>query len=85
MRAVCVRGRHFNGRQPSDLHKNVSTAGDVILGGGGGGGAYARDKNTSVGICTKNAGGVGGLCARGAYLRDTTVFRNLGCMAVHPS
>ena len=40
-------------------------------GGGGGGGAYERDKNTSAGLCTKNAGG--GLCARGAYLRDTTV------------
>ena len=25
--------------------------------GGGGGGAYARDKNTSVRVCAKNAGG----------------------------
>ena len=27
-------------------------------GGGGGGGAYARDKNTSVRVCAKNAGGL---------------------------
>ena len=33
---------------------------------GGGGGAYAQDKNTSVRVCAKNAGG--------AYLRDTTVI-----------
>ena len=31
----------------------------------GDGGAYARDKNTSARLCTKNAGGGGGLCARG--------------------
>ena len=36
-----------------------------------GGGAYAQDKNTSVELCAKNAGGA---YARGeAYLRDTTV------------
>ena len=35
-------------------------------------GAYVRDENTSARLCAKNAGG-GGLCARGAYLRDTTV------------
>ena len=61
MRAVRVRSRHFNGRQPSGVGKyiNISTAGCVFLGGG----AYARDKNTSVRVCAKNAGG--GLCARG--------------------
>ena len=36
-------------------------------------GAYARDKNTSARLCSKNAGG---LCARGAYLWDTTVVLN---------
>ena len=45
---------------------------------------YARDKNTSAGLCAKNAGGAyargGG--GGGAYLRDTTVldpllFQNL--------
>ena len=47
MRAVRVRSRHFNGRQPSGVGKyiNISTAGCVFLGGGGGG------------------GGGGGLCA----------------------
>ena len=29
------------------------------------GGAYARDKNTSAELCAKNAGGGGGLCAKG--------------------
>ena len=40
-----------------------------------GGGAYARDKNTSAGLCAKNAGGAyawGG--GGGAYLQDTTVL-----------
>ena len=41
-------------------------------GGGGGGGAYARDKNTSVRVCAKNAGGA--YARGGAYLRDTTVY-----------
>ena len=42
-------------------------------------GAFAQDKNASARLCTKNAGGGGGggggggLCARGTYLRDTTV------------
>ena len=36
-----------------------------------GGGAYARDKNTSVRVCAKNAGGA--YARGGAYLRDTTV------------
>ena len=39
---------------------------------GGGGGAYVRDKNTSVRVCTKNAGGA--YARGGAYLRDTTVL-----------
>ena len=48
---------------------------------GGGGGAYARSKNTSVRVCAKNAGG-GGLCARAAYLRDTTVHHYQTCPLV---
>ena len=35
------------------------------------GGAYARDKNTSAGLCAKNAGRA--YARGGAYLRDTTV------------
>ena len=36
-----------------------------------------RDKNTSARLCAKNAGGGGGgLCARGAYLCDTTVLNS---------
>ena len=66
MRAVCVHSRHFNGRQPNGLNKNISV---IRLrdnsSSGGEGGAYARDKNTSAGLCAKNAGGGGGLCARG--------------------
>ena len=38
----------------------------------GGGRAYVRDRTTSARLCAKNEGG--GLCAREAYLRDTTVF-----------
>ena len=38
---------------------------------GGGEGAYTRDKNTSVQVCTKNAGEA--YVRGGAYLRDTTV------------
>ena len=37
IRAVRVRGRHFNGRQPSGLNKNnlnISTAGCLLQGGG---------------------------------------------------
>ena len=48
----------------------VSTRGGG--GGGGGGGAYARDKNTSVRLCAKNARGA--YARGGAYLRDTTVI-----------
>ena len=33
--------------------------------------AYARDKNTSAGLCAKNAGGA--YARGGVYLRDTTV------------
>ena len=33
--------------------------------------AYARDKNTSVRVCAKTAGGA--YARGGAYLRDTTV------------
>ena len=61
MQAVCVRSRHFNGRQPSGLGKyKYFDCGMSLLrgGGGGGGGAYAQDKNTSVRVCAKNAGGL---------------------------
>ena len=44
----------------------------MCLLGGGGGGAYARDKNTSVRVCAKNAGGA--YARGGAYLWDTTVI-----------
>ena len=58
MRAVRVRSRHFNGRQPNGLNKNISV---IRLrdksSSEGEGGAYARDKNTSAGLCAKNAGG----------------------------
>ena len=36
------------------------------------GGAYARNKNTSAGLCAKNARGA--YARGGAYLRDTTVY-----------
>ena len=78
MRAVRVRSRHFNGRQPNGLNKNISVirlrdkSSSGAEGGGGGGGAYARDKNTSAGLCAKNAGGAS--ARGGAYLRDTTVL-----------
>ena len=39
-------------------------------------GAYARDKNTSARLSAENAGGAYAR-GRGAYLRDTTVLRNL--------
>ena len=39
------------------------------FGGVGGGGAYAWDKNTSVRVCAKNAGGA--YARGGAYLRET--------------
>ena len=42
----------------------------LLLDEGEGGGTYARDKNTSVLLCAKNAGAGGGA----AYLRDTTVY-----------
>ena len=82
MRVVRVRSRHFNSRhfnsrQPNGLNLSDSLRGVSLLrgeGGGGGGGAFVRDKNTSAGPWAKNAGGGGGLCVRGAYLRDTTVY-----------
>ena len=74
MRAVRVRSRHFNGRQPSGLGKYTRyfDCGISLLRGGGGGGAYVRDKNTSVRVCAKNPGGA--YARGGAYLRDTTVL-----------
>ena len=76
MWAVRVRGRHFNGRQPSGLIsifrlQDESSFGEL----GGGVGAYVRDKNTSASLCPKNAGM--GFCTRkgggGGYLWDATV------------
>ena len=63
MWAVRVRGRHFNGRQPSGLIsifrlQDESSFGEL----GGGVGAYVRDKNTSASLCPKNAGM--GFCTR---------------------
>ena len=71
MREVHVRSRHFNGGQLSGIGKYTQyfDYGWVFFGGGG---AYARDKNTSVRVCAKNAGGA--YAWGGAYLRDTTVF-----------
>ena len=72
MRAICVRGRHFNGRQPSDLIEIISV---IRLwnksSSGGGGGAYAWDKSASAGLCAKCRGAY---VQGGEYLRDTTVF-----------
>ena len=66
MRAVRVRGRYVNGRQPSGLN-NILTVARVFFCVY----AYVRDKNTSAKPCPINAGGA---YARGwAYLRDTTV------------
>ena len=58
MRAVCVRSRHFNSRQPNGLNKFISVI--RLHDKSSSGGAYARDKNTSAGLCTKNALGAGG-------------------------
>ena len=64
MRVVRVRGRHFNGRQPSGLNRlrDESSAG---------GWGVVWDKNTSARLCAKIAGGV--LMCEGVYLWDTTV------------
>ena len=70
MRAVCVRSRHFNSRQPNGLNKFISVI--RLHDKSSSGGAYARDKNTSAGLCTKNALGAGG--GGGGYLWDTTVL-----------
>ena len=70
MRAVHVRGRHFNGRQLSGLNSQYFDCGMSLLGGGVGG-AYVWDKNTSARLCAKNAGWA--YARGGVYLRDTTV------------
>ena len=44
-------------------------------GGGGGGGAYAQDKNTSAGLCAKNAGG--------AYVRGGGAFAGHYGISMH--
>ena len=72
MWAVRVCSRHLNGRQPSGLNKIMSVIPLQDKSFSGGGGAYARDKNTSAGLCTKNARGA--YARGGAYLRDTTVY-----------
>ena len=54
MRAFAC-SRHFNGRQPSGL-KIISIFRQRDEASSGGWGAYARDKNTSARVCTKNAG-----------------------------
>ena len=60
MRAVRVRCRHFNGRQPTGLNNLLTEMSmSLVLGWG----AYAWAKNTSAILCAKRAGG--GLCARG--------------------
>ena len=41
-------------------------------------GAYARDKNTSAILCTKNAGGA--YARGGAYLQDTMVVNIQGSL-----
>ena len=72
MRAVCVRGRHFNSRQPSGLNikiisifqlRDESSSWGVLMHG---------IKNTSARHCTKNAGVA--YVRGGAYLLDTTVY-----------
>ena len=68
MRTVCIRDRHLNGKQQII---SIFRLRDVFLVGGGG--TYARDKNTSAGLCAKNVGG-GAYARGGAYLRDTTVL-----------
>ena len=52
MRAVPVRGKRFNGRQPSGLNFDCRMSRLVE-----GGGASVRDKNTLAGLCAKIAGG----------------------------
>ena len=54
MRAVSVRGRHFNSRQPSGLDKLIDCGMSLLLAVG----AYVRDKNTSAKLCAKSAGGL---------------------------
>ena len=60
MRAVRVRSRHFNGRQPSGVGKyiNISTAGCVFLGGGGGGGLMRGIKIPQYEFALKMQGGL---------------------------
>ena len=75
MRAVRVRGRHFNGRQPSGLHFDCEMS--LFLGrgggGGGGGGLMRRIKTPQQDFVLKMQGG-GAYTRGGVYLRDTTVY-----------
>ena len=78
MRAVRVRSRHFNGRQPSGVGKyiNISTAGCVFFGG-----LMRGLKIPQYEFALKMQGGLmreGGGGGGGAYLRDTTVYRASG-------
>ena len=69
---VRVRSRHFNGRQPNGLNKNIlsdSTGGvksSSWVGGGGGGGLMRGIKIPMQDFPLKmpGGGGGGGLCAR---------------------
>ena len=77
MRAVRVRSRQFNGRQPSGLGKysifrlrNGSSSGRGNL-------CMRGIKIPQYEFALKMQGG---LCARGAYLRGTTVFH---CILEH--
>ena len=78
MRAVCVRGRHFNGRQLSDLNNRLREKSSS--GGGGGGGLMRGIKIPQQDFALKmqgelmREGGGGGGGGGGAYLRDTTVL-----------
>ena len=66
MRAVLIRGRHFNSRQLRGLNKLISIFGLWDESSSGWGEANAWDKNTSARLCTKNTGG--------AYSRREGVF-----------
>ena len=68
MRAVRVRGRHFNGRQTSGL--NFDCGMSRLREGGG---ASVRDKNTLAGLCAKIVGRA--YAQEGAYLRDKMVHK----------
>ena len=67
MRAVRVRGRHFNGRQPSGLNKIFRLRDKSSLGG-----LMRGIKIPQQDFALKMQGGGGLMREGGAYLRDTT-------------